>query len=295
MNLLLLRLAWVSLPVTAGSVAADALQRWDTTSRVTAEVLLWLLWVVVLVALLTPRPVGLTAARTGAPLAFAAVVLCVATGRPSLLASIAGLAATAACVVLAAIPPFARACAQGAAYGDEERFPLKVPPALFLGVLPLAVLLVGAGIASGPLLLADGEIAVGLVCLLVGFPLAWLLLRSLHLLSRRWAVLVPAGFVIADPMTLTDPILFPREHILGLGPADPKIRPPAEATDLRLGAALGSLALLLADDVDLYRRSRAVAQGTRTHLIIIAPVASAELLDHAKSRRITVHSASSPS
>ena len=127
------------------------------------------------------------------------------------------------------------------------------------------------------------------MAVVVGFPLAGLLLRSLHLLSRRWAVLVPAGFVIADPMTLTDPILFPREHILGLGPADPKIRPPAEAADLRLGAALGSLAVLLDDDVDLYRRSRGAAQGTAHPPHLIAPVASAELLDHAKSRRITVH------
>lgn len=288
-NLLLLRLAWVSLPVTTGSVAADALRQWDTTSRVTAEVLLWLLWVVVLVALLAPRPLGLTAARTGAPLAFAAVALGVATGRASLLASVVALVATGACLVLAAIPPFARACAQGAAYGDEERFPLKVPPALFLGVLPLAVLAVGAAIATGPLLLADGQFVLGLVALVVGLPVAGLLLRSLHLLSRRWAVLVPAGLVIADPMTLTDPILFPREHILGLGPADPKIRPPADAADLRLGAALGSIAVLLDEDVDLYRRSRGEAQGTPTHLIVIAPVASAELLRHAESRRITVH------
>ena len=81
-------------------------------------------------------------------------------------------------------------------------------------------------------------------------------------------------------MTLTDPVLFVREHILGLGPADPQIRPPDEATDLRLGAAHGSLALLLDDDVDLYRRSRGARPGTlRTHLLIIAPVAaSAELL-----------------
>ena len=67
---------------------------------------------------------------------------------------------------------------------------------------------------------------------------------------------MPAGFVIADPMTLTDPVLFVREHILGLGPADPKVRPPDDATDLRLGAAHGSLALLLDDDAEIYRRVR---------------------------------------
>jgi hypothetical protein len=252
-------------------------------------VLLWVTWLVVLVALLAPRPVGLTAARTGAALAWSACVLAAATGRASALSSMVALAVTTLCVVLVAIPSFARSCAQGAAYGDEERFPLKVPPALFLGVLPLAVLAVGVGIAAGPLLLAADRIVLGSIVLVVGWGVAFLLLRSLHLLSRRWAVLVPAGFVIADPMTLTDPVLFPREHIAGLGPADPRQRPPDEATDLRLGAANGSLALLLDDEAEVYRRTRGGAAGVFTHLLLIAPVDAAELLEHASNRRINVH------
>jgi hypothetical protein len=289
-NLLLLRIAWLTLPLTVGSVAADALRPWNESTRATAEVLLWLLWAVVLVTVLAPRPVGLTAARTGAPLALAFTLVAASTGRASTIATVVAIAATGLSAVLAGRPPFARACAQGAAYGDEERFPLKVPPALFLGVLPLAVLLVGVGIAAGPLLIADEEVAAGIVAVVVGFPIAALLLRSLHLLSRRWGVLVPAGFVIADPMTLTDAYLFPREHILGLGPADPRLRPPAEAADLRLGAANGSLALLLDEDIDLSRRARGTAPRQRTHLVVFAPVASADLLRLAESRRITVRS-----
>jgi hypothetical protein len=290
-NTWLLRVAWITLPVTAGSAAADAMRPWSASTSATAAVLLWVTWLVVLVALLAPRPLGLTAARTGAPLALATTLLAVATGRPSALSSMSALAATTLCVVLVATPSFARSCAQGAAYGDEERFPLKVPPALFLGVIPVAVLAVGAGIAAGPLLLADGSIGLGIVALVLGWPIAFALLRSLHLLSRRWAILVPAGFVIADPMTMTDPILFVREHILGLGPADPRVRPPEDATDLRLGAAHGSLAVLLDDDAEIYRRTRAGAASKRTHLLIIAPVAARELLDHAAKRRITVRAA----
>lgn len=289
MNIWLLRVAWITLPVTAGSVASDALRPWSSSTSTTAAVLLWVTWLVVLVALLAPRPIGLTAARTGAPLALVATLLAVATGRTSALSSMSALAATTLCVVLVATPSFARSCAQGAAYGDEERFPLKVPPALFLGVLPLAVLAVGVGIAAGPLLLADESVALGLVALVLGWPIAFALLRSLHLLSRRWAILVPAGFVIADPMTLTDPVLFVREHILGLGPADPRVRPPEDATDLRLGAAHGSLALLLDDAAEIYRRTRAGAVSQRTHLLLIAPVAAHELLERAAARRIAVH------
>ena len=80
--------------------------------------------------------------------------------------------------------------------------------------------------------------------------------RLVHQLSRRWVVLVPAGIVIADPLTLTDPVLFVRERVMGIGPADPGRRPPADALDLRLGAVLGSCALLLTDEADLMRRVR---------------------------------------
>jgi hypothetical protein len=287
-NIVLLRIAWITLPVTAGSLAADALEPWSSASRVTAAVLLWLTWLVVLTALLAPRPIGLTAARTGAPLALVAALIAVASDRASELASISALAVTTLCVVLVATPAFARSCAQGAAYGDEERFPLKVPPALFIGVLPIAVLAVGAGIVTGPLLIADGDTVVGVIALVVGWLIAAVLLRSLHLLSRRWAILVPAGFVIADPMTLTDPVLFVREHIVGLGPADPRTRPPDDATDLRLGAAHGSLALLMEGDAEIYRRTRTGGRGVRTHLLFLAPVAAKELLEHAAARRIAV-------
>jgi hypothetical protein len=290
-NIMLLRVAWVTLPITAGSLAGEAMRSWSSPTRVTAEVLLWAAWLVVLVALLAPRPIGLTAARTGAPLALTATLLAMTTDSASAPASIAALAATTLCAVLVATPSFARSCAQGAAYGDEERFPLKVPPALFLGVLPLAVLLVGAGIAAGPLLLADGDIGLGIGALIVGWAIAAALLRSLHLLSRRWAILVPAGFVIADPMTMTDPILFVREHIVGIGPADPRTRPPEDAEDLRLGAARGSMAVLLDDDAEIYRRTRDGGRSVRTHLLLIAPVAASALLERAAARRISVRTA----
>ncbi len=290
MNIWLLRVAWVTLPLTAGAAVADALAPWSAAPRATAAVLVWAVWAAVLLATLVPRPVSLTVVRTGAPLAFTLALLVAATGRPSAVASAAAIVATLVAAGVAATPAVGRVCAQGAAYGDEERFPLKVPPALFLGVLPLAVLLVGAGITVGPLLLADGDIVVGLLATAVGLPVAALLARSLHLLSRRWIVLVPAGLVVADPMTLVDPVLFPREHILGLGPADATRRPGPEALDLRLGAAIGSCALLLDEDVEIYRRARGRATGVRTHLLLVTPVAAPTLLTRAAARRIRVHS-----
>src|SRR5207247_9238486 len=67
MTLWLVRLAWASLPLTAGPAAGDALAGWSTPPRTLAEVLLWATWTTALVALLAPHPIGLTALRVVAP------------------------------------------------------------------------------------------------------------------------------------------------------------------------------------------------------------------------------------
>jgi len=287
-NIWWLRVAWVTLPITAGWAVAEAVASWSTPTRVVAAVLLWAMWGVVLVAVLAPHPLSLTAVRTAAPLALVVVILVVVSGRASTVAEVVAVMGALTCAVIGGSPEIGITCAQGSAYGDEERFPLAVPPALFLGVLPLAVLAVGTGLAAGPLLLAAGAWAAGITAILVGLPLAALALRPLHQLSRRWLVLVPAGVVVHDPMTLTDPYLFTREHIAGLGPADPATRPPERALDLRLGAARGSLALLLDQETDVQRRSRNRGVGVRTNLLLVAPVASRRVLARAEARRISV-------
>ena len=140
--------------------------------------------------------------------------------------------------MLASGHDIASAAANALAYGDEQRFPLRVPPALFLGPLPGARLLVAAGVVAPVLLLADGEIVLGVISLLIGAALVAVLSRSLESLSRRWAVLVPAGFVVVDPLTLADPVLFLREHVREVAP-EPAAAAPAEILDLRLGAGRG--------------------------------------------------------
>ena len=56
--------------------------------------------------------------------------------------------ATLVCSVLASGHDIASAAANALAYGDEQRFPFRVPPALFLGPLPIARLLVAAGVVA---------------------------------------------------------------------------------------------------------------------------------------------------
>jgi hypothetical protein len=52
------------------------------------------------------------------------------------------------------------------------------------------------------------------IAVAIAVPRSIVLTPALHGLSRRWGVLVPAGFVIVDPLTLSDPVLFLRERIL---------------------------------------------------------------------------------
>jgi hypothetical protein len=73
------------------------------------------------------------------------------------------------------------------------------------------------------------------------------LLRALHGLSRRWVVFVPAGVVLHDPITLADPVLFPKQTIdaLRLAPAG------TDSLDLTQRAPGLAVELLLREKVPL--------------------------------------------
>jgi hypothetical protein len=285
----LLRGAWVTLPLTAGPAASSALQTWSDAPRIAAATLLWLAWAVGLLATLAPRPQSLTALRVIAPTFLVLAVAALVDGSPSTVASVGALAATFACALLASGHDIASAAANSIAYGDELRFPLRVPPALFLGPLPLARLLVAAGVVAPVLLLADEQIVLGLVSLVVGAALVAVLGRALYGLSRRWAVLVPAGFVVVDPLTLSDPVLFPRERVRAITPLAPSAVPDG-LLDLRLGATLGSLSVRFDEVAEIVRASRGRHGGdtARTEGICVAVVRRDELLDYASGRRLPV-------
>jgi hypothetical protein len=289
LSLWLLRVAWVSLPLTAGSAAAAATESWADGPRVAAATLLWLAWAVGLLATLAPRPQTLTALRVIAPALVLAAILAAIDGSPSTLATVGALAGTIVCSALASGHDIASAAANALAYGDEQRFPLRVPPALFLGPLPGARLLVAAGIVVPVLLLADGEIILGVISLLIGAALVAVLSRSLDSLSRRWAVLVPAGFVVVDTLTLADPVLFLREHVREVAPQPAAAAPPG-ILDLRLGAGAGSLSALFDAPIDLVRaaRGRRGGETVETEAILFAVARRDEMLRLAAARRLPV-------
>jgi hypothetical protein len=289
-RLWVLRLVWLALPLAAGAATADALDGWSDATRLLAIALLWLAWGMGLLTLLAPRPVGLTTARIVAP-TFVVLALVIAIGGgTSTGAAIAAVLGALAAAALVADPAFAIACVNGVAYGDELRHPLRTPPGLYVAPVPLARALVVAGLVAGPLLLADESVPIGVVALVLGWPAATFAARALHVLARRWVVLVPAGVVIVDPMTIADPVLFVRSHVRSMRAADPAAPIPANALDLRLGASWGSMLLELDGAADLVRTSRRGATGEtlQPETILVAVAARETLLAGAAQRRVRV-------
>ena len=290
MPIWLLRIVWATLPLTAGAAAATGVASWSPPPQILAAALLWATWAAGLLATLVWRPVGLTALRLAAPAFFLLAVVVAVTSDASAAARAAAIAATGIGFGLASRAPVARAAVNGAAYGDEDRYPLRAPPALLLGPLTAAPPLTAAGIATGPLLLADGRIVAGAFVTAAGGPLAWLLIRAVHSLSRRFVVLVPAGLVVADPLTLSDPVLFVRQRIAVLEAVPGRATAPADVLDLRLGALTGTTAIRLdrATETLTVRRAVGRAEASGATELWVAPVARDELLARAASRRIRV-------
>ncbi len=278
-------LAWASLVIVAGPAAAAALDSWSTAPRAVASVLLWLLWGGVLLASFAPRPLGLTALRIAAPVAVV-LALGAAPAAGPLKAALA-VAGTALACGLAFTPAVGYRFVNGAAYGEERRFPLRVPPALVLGPLPLAVALIGTGTVAGPLLLADRRWVPGVLALAVGVPVVRTAGRSVYALSQRWAVLVPAGIVLKDPLTLIDPVLFPRERIASLRPLPFPTAPADDVVDLRLGAAAGSLVLELTEEAQLFRARGRLRGGesVKAGRLAFCPRQTDRLLAEAAARK----------
>jgi hypothetical protein len=278
------RLAWFVLPITVGSALADGLDGWSTGASVVAAALCWAAWATGLLALLAPRPWGLTFLRAAAPITVALALVAVpATSTGTAMIAIAS-SLLSAILVLGA--PVAFAAANSLAYGDEVRFSLRVPSALFLGPIPFATALAGAGVATGPILLGDGRIPAGIVVTIVGVPVAYLCMRALDALSRRWFVLVPAGIAIVDALTLLDPVLLKRDAIEHLQPAAGTAA-SSGALDLRLGAIAGGVQIDLADAVTFgRRRGRAGGELLEPKSVVVSVVQRETMLAHARERRI---------
>jgi hypothetical protein len=281
-----LRGGWLVLPFAAGPALGAALHPHSEAVRLAAAIVLWAGWATVLLGTLVPHPLGLTALRVGAPAAAAAVVAAVLTGRPSVLASVAALAVAAVDAAVAMAPPTGILYVNGPAYPNERRYPLRPPGPLLLGPLEVSWAIVVGAPTLGILLLAAGNWVAGAAVLLVGLPVAFVLARSLHGLSRRWVVFVPAGVVLHDPITLLDPVLFPRPLIEALRPA------PAgsDSLDLTQGSLGLTLELLLTEKVPMARAKPGQVGGEQgaSARLLFTPTRPGQVLSEAARRRVPV-------
>jgi hypothetical protein len=282
---------WLTLPFTAGPAFADALDPTSRLMQLVASTGLWGSWAVAFALSLVPRTTSLTGIRIIMP---ASVV---AAGWAALAAPAFGLAAIVAVAVCATVTILVLSAStgevfvNGSAYGDERRLPLKPPASLLIGPLELAWIVCVVGAAAGPLLVGARAFIAGAALTLIGWPAVWFSARSLHGLSQRWVVFVPAGFVLHDRMALTDPVLVPKRMIASLGPA----AADTTATDYTLGARGLVLQVDLTEPTPVTPLPPRTRPGQRPALesvevrsMLFAPTRPGAVLREARARKLPV-------
>jgi hypothetical protein len=281
---LLLRAGWLVVPLAVAPAVAGALDGRDGFGLVLT--VLWTGWAVGLVATFVPSTASLTAIRVLAPVAvgIAVVTAFSGAGAPSVALAVT---VTTVVTVLAFTAEVGEAFVQGSAYGDERRFPLRPPAALLAGPIVVAWVLAVGPLVAAVLLLAAGQWVAGAVLAVGGIVLAVVLVRRLHRLSTRFVVLVPAGFVVHDPVLLAQTAMFRRVEVAGLGLA----RQGTDDVDLS-GPALGRPV-----EVRLRRPCPVVVAGTLQQrqgrtvdagAFLVAPTRPGRLLAEAARRGYTV-------
>ena len=279
-----LRALWSLLPFTVGPALAAALHGSSVPVRSTASAGAWLAWAGVVVALLVAAPGGLTVLRVVAPTAVAAALWAAGTQEAGTTQVAMALASTSATAAASLLPETGSWLVNGAAYGDERRHLLRPPALLLAGPVPLAWAALVASVIAGPLLVAAGRVMAGGIALVVGAPVALVAARALHSLTQRWAVLVPAGLVLKDHLSVLDPVLLRRTDIEVLRPAPPG----SDSLDLTAGATGLALEALLHEAVPLVRvrPGRRGGEPGRSAALRFTPTRPGLVLAEARLRRI---------
>lgn len=276
----IVRAAWAVLPFTAGPALALALHDRSEPIRTAASTLLWAAWAVALCASLVLHPIALTVLRLLAPGAVAS------TGWAALETAdplgVVALVSSLVAVTLAFLPETGESFVNGPAYPNERRFPLRVPTPMLFGPLLVAwAATVGAPIA-GVLLLADRRWVAGAIVVVVSAAAGVVLGRAVHGLSRRWVVFVPAGLVVHDPMSLADPVLFPKAMVGDVTVAEHA----STALDLTQRAAGLTLELSLKEPAPLVlaKVGRGIGPTVDTERLLFTPTRPGRVLAELRTR-----------
>ena len=257
-----LRVVWVALAVALGIAISRAVHD-HGTSRVLAPVVWWAVVAVVVVALVVPSATSLTAVRLLVPATVPAALAALVVGAPAG-AGVVALALAMVATLVSLSGEAGEALVQGSAYGDERRFPLRVPAPMLLPVLLSWVLWCTATLGAVVLLGAQRWV-VGVVVGVLAAGLTWLLWSRFHMLSRRWLVLVPAGVVVHDALLLGETLMVQRPNV-----------------------ALARLALADTEAADLTGPAAGHAVEVSVHEMVLAVFPSSR--DHPTGRAIHVQS-----
>ena len=283
-------LIWLSLPLTAGTSFAHALDQRSAPVTLTAAIGLWSIWVIGLIAALAPSSVSLTTMRIVMPASVvaAAWAALLAPNGADLAESVA-LGVTSMCAVLSLSAPVGYTFINGSSYGDERRFPLRPPGPVVLGPLELVWVAMVASVLAGPLLLAAKQWISGAIISVLAVGLCVAGARALHQLSKRWLVFVPAGLVLVDRTTLLDALLVQRHVVSSIGIAEED----SAATDLSAGAIGLQVELRLSTTDSIIptpaRRDRhKMIEPIDVDAVRFTPSRPGWVLDAAKERRLTV-------
>lgn len=175
---------------------------------------LWTLWAIVTIALWILHPLSLTVARCLAPVITIHLFFGIGDAETIALAIAGTIFALFVCLVIFS-SNYGNHQVQAGAYGDEQRFLLRVPVSLIVPV-GLAYLLLVAAVTFTPLLIADRQWVLGGVGLVLSAALMWKVAPRMYQLARRWLVFVPAGVVIHDPTMLTDVLMLRRSEVVSM-------------------------------------------------------------------------------
>ncbi len=264
--------------------ASAALDGRSVAVQLVASIGLWGAWAVGLVSVLVPSTASLTALRLVAPLGVVAAGMAALAGGGAA-ASIVAVAGSLLVLAYLFTGEVGETLVQGSAYGDERRFPLR-PPVAVIASAALLWLLTAAPLVAGPLLLAASQWVGGVLLSLAGAGLARITVPRLHRLSQRFVVLVPAGFVIHDPVFLAGTAMFRRTELarLGLAPAG------STATDLSAGATGSALEVVLQEPatVTVAPPLRKEGPNVRASAFLVVPSRPGRLLAAAAERSYPV-------
>lgn len=267
---------WAAQVFTLGPAIGDALDGRSRAVQLMGLTVPWAVWGTVLLALLVPTTVSLTALRAGAPTAMVAAAVSWAGGATATNGIVALASATAA-VAVAFSGDVGEVFVQGSAYGHERRLPLR-PPGPVLVALPLVWALPVASLTAGLLGLAAGAWAWAAPVTAVGAALAVLAAPRLHRLSRRWLVLVPAGVVVHDHMLLAETAMFQKGELASASLA----LQGTEAANLT-GTALGPVVevrLRAMSTVVLAAPPRGQTRALHVQSVLLSPTRPGRALAH---------------